>query len=306
MAELTDVDGRGRLAELTLSGKRVKASLAEAVIGTPSLSLSTAQVGEVTFTVKDDGLKLLESGLVNRRTAARFLGLDLEVAALETSSAATPRLTVTLRAAGAQRMRRADGPLVRRNLSPTSFLESLARTHGLAFVGEPSAARQTIARAEPAAGTGEERESDWELGQRLAQELGFIMFESAGTLTFARPSWLLARSSAQVTRWAARWDRRRNRSAPRAAGTELVLRTMPGMRASDDAEQGATGSIEVDRTNGIDVRPGHRVDLHGIPTFDGAYLVSSVSADLDGRSPVMLDLETPDDPEPQPAADDDA
>jgi murein DD-endopeptidase MepM/ murein hydrolase activator NlpD len=279
----------GRLGRLRLRGADLSESIASAVIGAPTLDLTASEVSQLVFSARDDGFELLESGLFAKRTRIDYLDLAFEIAAVELNDAdGKPVVTITARSRGAQVMRRTKGARVWRGQSPTQVMEQRAKAAGLAFVGEPSAERAQIARLAP---KGEKPENDWDLGARLARELGYITFEAAEVLYFARPTWLVKRAKTLELRW------------PRADERgEVVPDRIPSCRRSTDAGEGraVTVTAEVPFELADNYRPGQVLGLKGIPTFNGDYLITSIRTSLDSTTPVTIDAQTPIDPEPEP------
>lgn len=279
----------GRLAALRIRGDGLKGNLAKAVVGAPVLDLSTAQVSQMTFSLHDPGLELLETGIFDDRARIDYLELDFEVAVVEVSGmAGDPLLTVTARSRGAQKMKRDKGALVMRNLSPTQFMAARARAHGLEFLGEATAKRAQIVRADP---KDDDAESDWTAGQRLARELGFWMFEAAGKLYFGRPSWLIERTSELVVHY----PKARTRS-------EIAPETIPSCRRSVDAEEGRGRTVDLvlPYEDARKALPGAVVDFSGVRGYGGLYIVTTAGFTLSEDSPLSVSLATPIDPKPEP------
>ena len=276
----------GRLGRLRVRGAKLKANVAQAVTSA-SLELATGAVTELKLTIADPDLELLAARLFVPGTDRKggspvdYMDLKLEVAAVEVDGGI---LTVSARSLGAQKLRRARGKLVRRKLSPTAWARLEAKAAGLKFVGEPSPERRQIVRQ-----AGDDAETSWDTLNRLAEELGYITFEAAGVLYFGRPTWLADRAQ------------RRLRIAWKGADTDPRILTMPKCRRTgDNARKVAEVEVELAGTLGDDVRPGHRFTLDGVPTFDGRYLVDSVTIPLDDASPVSVKASTPINPTPQP------
>lgn len=228
------------------------------------------------------------------------------------------QFTATCRAAGPTAMRKRVGLREKTwaRQSPTEVLSQVATEHDMRFVGEGSNRRDEIVRKGPADGApvlpadADTTESDWDLGQRLGKEEGYWCFETAGTLYFARPSWLVTRMPRlDINQWAGgvggvddfdKRDRRGVLGVPRARRTFEDDLT-PGMPPR-------TVNVRLPREIGEQVRPGMVADfVGGIPRFDGAYLVGKVSFPFDGGlEPAEVELVEAVDPVPQPATDPDA
>lgn len=278
-----------RVGRLLARGAKLKANVANRVTSA-SLNLTTDGVSELTLTVSDPDLELLESNLFepggeNRAGSRLDYGdaLPFEVAAVEVADTGSgAMLTVTARSLGGQRMRRAKGSLIRKQVTPTEFVKVLADDAGLKFVGEDSAQRATISRQ-----TGDDAETSWDTAQRLARELGYITFEAAGVLYFGRPTWLINRDGATVLEVAHQRD-------PRVRGLPRCR------RSGDDPKRVAAVTAELDGTLGDAVRPGHRLTLGGVPTFSGRYLVTTVTIPLTVDGWVTVEATTPVNPKPEP------
>lgn len=284
----------GRLGKVIARGAKLQADLAEAVTS-GSLSLTLGEVSQLSLTVLDSpDFKLLESGLFSAGTPRRrgsqldYGGLYFEVRSIELEPQGERHaLKITARSIGAGKLKRARGPLVRKKISPTQFVALEAKEAGLTFVGQPSAKRTLIKR-----NAGDEAESSWDTCQRLASELGFVCFEAAGVLYFGKPTWLLERE-----------DRLEYRVRWRGAKTDDALDEIPRCRRSgDDPKNVATVSARLRGTAGDDVLPGMALVLDGVPTFDGAYLIESVTLGLGEGQPAQVEATTAVNPVPQPPA----
>lgn len=290
---LTQAD---RLGALTLRGAKLRADVAEQVTGAP-LDLGTEQVTELTLTVEDPDLRLLRTGLFALGTPVDYEDLRLVISALavDGGQAGTGGLSVECRPALVDRLKRRRGPLVLRNVSPSTFVETEAKAAGArGTVIQPSATRKQVARDVPKAGELDTVDaSSWTTCQRLARELGFLFYEAAGFVYFGRPSWLLDR----LTRTSVTWGR--------AAEDEphLAALRVPNVRRTRDSSTVATASVELDYTRAAEARPGRALALLGVPGFDGRYLITRVTFDLAGTGPVSIDAATPVNPKPEPPED---
>lgn len=279
-----------RLGALKVRGKGLSANLVKAVVGAPAVDLSSSQVSQMTLTIDDPRLEILESGIFDERARIDYLDLALEVAAIEVlGGAGDPYLAITARSRGAQKMKRDKGELVTKNVSPTEFMEARSRHHGLDFVGEPSAKRAQVIRAEP---RGSAAETDWTAGQRLASELGYWFFEAYGVVYFGRPRWLIKRTRELTVRY------------PRArADGEIAPSLVPTCRLSVDAEEGRGRTIDLWLPydgGGKRAIPGALVEFAGVHGFAGDYIVVSANFTLAQDSEVNVSLAKAVDPKPEP------
>lgn len=276
----------GRLGQLIVRGGRLRADIAEAVTSA-SLSLSSSEVTQLTLTIVDNDFDVLRSGLFSAGTPTKrgsrcdYAGLHLEVRAIEIAARGTDNvLTVTARSVGAGNARRKRGAHVRRNLTPTQYVALGAKAAGLKFTGQPSAKRKSISRNKD--------ESEWDTWQRLAQELGYVCFEAAGRVYFGKPTWLIDKTPTIRVAWKGR-------------RTGDAIDELPNCRRSgDDAKRAAQVSAKLRGDLGEDALPGMRFVLDGVPTFEGAYMVDSVSIDLAEGMAATVSASTPINPKPQP------
>lgn len=279
----------GRLGAVLVgvAGDRLADNIADAVTRA-TLDLSTTQTSQLRLVVTDPTLELVAGGWLGKRTPVRYAGLALEVAVREITTVGTiPALGITARARGVQALRRRRGTHVWRGLSYTQWARMEARAAGLAFVGEPSAPRRQIIRK--AADGGQPAESSWDVLGRGASELGYVLFESAGTLYFARPTWLAKHLPMRHVTW----------SASGTGHTTPGLLKVPEIRDSDDdLARGYSGSLSCDPELADDLGPGVAVTVHGVGPYAAVYLVNSLGMDLDGVSPCTVSIATPVNPDP--------
>jgi Peptidase family M23 len=252
-----------------------------------SLDLGLDEAGQLGITIVDDGLLLLASGAVAKRATVDLDDLRMEIAAVETrgGGAGTGELRVTCRPAAVRRLKDRRGPMRMGGASPTAFVLAECAAAGVACVAQESAAQAEVSRDT------EGDDSSWSTFDRLAREVGFVVYEAAGVVYFGKPTWLLARAAGSplVVGW--------GKNVPDGeAAWEL-----PSCRTSDDDTDDAEVSVKLPLERAQTARPGGCLRLHGIPTFSRDYLISGVQVDLtepDGT----VSAKVPRDPVPQPPA----
>lgn len=261
----------GRIGQLTIRGRKIKADVAEAVLS-GSLELSTTEVTQLELTLADDDERILRSQLLAPGGSVDYGDLLLELVTLATTTLdqGAYGLTVTAQSLGAARMRRAKGRLVHRNATPTSFMRRRAAANGLRFVGQPSAKRKTVGRRKA--------ESDWDAGDRLAGELGYVAYEAAGVYYFGKPTWLVGKLTlVKVSQL-----------------DDDVLARPECRRSTVDASAPVTVTLQVTETLGRRFRPGAALELTDVPTFSGIrYAVTSCSIPLDETQPITVQASSP-------------
>lgn len=100
-----------------------------------------------------------------------------------------------LRPYGIEKMRDITGMNHRDDLSPTDYVKDAAEHVGMTFVGRQTKTRPTIARdvAETAEGDdpaeAKNSANEWTTVRRLAEEEGYLCFETVNSLYFAPPHW---------------------------------------------------------------------------------------------------------------------
>lgn len=279
----------GRIGTLYARGGKLATNVVEAVTSA-SIDLSTSEVSQLNLTLSDPGLVLLEQRLFQAGTTrdpgshVEYRGLRFECSAVEVGDDGDgPVVVVEARSVVGQRLKRARGPVSGSKTSATDFARRLVTDVGGRFVGQPTAAKATVSR--------QKGETSWDTLARLADEVGFVVFESAGTVFFGKPTWLIGRDGSDVVALA--WDP--------DGDVDNRLIGMPRCRSTaDNAKKAATVSWQAFGTLGDDVRPGQRLQLTGVPGFEGRYLVTSVTIPLDDATPVSVEAATPINPVPQP------
>jgi cell wall-associated NlpC family hydrolase len=324
----------GRAGRIIARGKPLNDDLAGLLLS-GKVELSTAEVSQITLTFADPSLTLLGSRLFDpprqvgaAGSALDYAGLRFEVAAVEVGDdSGVTTLGVVARSLGMQKLRRpfnaADTPVLTpvypmpgqpgfigpvtqdqinaakslpnpapaggaRGLSPTDWVRQQAEYVGLRFRGEESATRDMIAPTTD--DQTKQTETLWAVIQRLAKELGFVAFESAGVLYFGRPTWLADHATSLRVNWG---------GTPSPGG---LLSPPKCRRTGDDPKNHASATIDLSFAATLDdqMTPGMALDLTGVPTFAGRYLVQSVSIPLADDEPIALSAATPINPEPEP------
>lgn len=279
----------GRLGNVIVRGAKLRGNIVEAVTSA-TLSLSSTEATQLDLTLIDDGWDVLRSGLFDAGTPSKagsrcdFGDLDLEVRAIEVAPRGVDHaIRITARSLGVGKLKRARGPLIRKNLTPTQFVKLEAKRAGLRCVGQPSTKRKAIARQ-----SGKDAESSWDTCQRLAKELGYVCFEAAGVLYFGRPTWLVQRTKELRVEW-------------KGKRTDGAIDAIPTCRRSgDDPKNRATVDASLRGKLGELARPGMALVLDGVPTFDGRYMVNTVTIPLAEGTPVSVSAGTPENPKPEP------
>ncbi len=228
-----------------------------------SVSLTTDLTSEIRFTVTDPGFRMHNSGYFVIRRPVIYANLNFEVSSVEVRHGADglDEVEVFCRAVSVQKMKRDKGTANFGKISPSAFAAQMAQKHGLLFFGEGSAAKAAIIRQN----TEESQESTWDVLNRLASELEFIVFESIGMLYFASEEFIVAHQTS--------FD------VSPTEGDPFYLYEFT-LHRSDDEIWGADLTCSMDRANGVNVRPGMVLSIGGVTYFDKPMLITSVDWDV--------------------------
>lgn len=163
------------------------------------LDLSIDEVSRLRLEYLDDkDLRLTRSSSLQLYRSFKFRNTVWSVTSREVSQVeAGVRLRVDAQGFGVRRLR-ATPPNPVQNISPSEYLRQAAAACGMRAVVEPSAVRSSVGpeQVDDADLKREQRfegkrtETTWEVGQRLAGELGYLFFEVNNTLYFGRPLFL--------------------------------------------------------------------------------------------------------------------
>jgi len=268
------------------------------------VSLSIAETAQIELTYADPRGSIETWQRFVSLTTARLGDLDMQVNSVGFGAqSGLEVLAVTLRPRTVEKMRQPDLNKSRTwaDLSPTEVLNERARAASMRFYGKGTARRSQIVQLGRDDATGQQAETDWDLGQRLAREEGFWFFESAGALYFAPPTWLLGKGTVVQARYRSPQHQWNVLDVPDAKLTvDEVINTRAFSRVI---------RLKLPRWRGEQVRPGMTCQFDGLPMFStklfekgpALYIVTDVSWPLDGGiAPVDVEIMEAIDPVPQP------
>lgn len=295
-----DPDPRLRLGRVFVKSTKIKTDVAEAVTSA-TLSWSTSEVTQLALTLADPGFVLWQraefekgSRMIYREPGMPELALRISSVTLDGGPAGTGGLSVNARSEGWWKLKKRRGPKVMRKASPTDFVREECKAVGLRCVAEPSPTRTQVHRdvANATMEDGTPPPSSWSTFQRLATELGFWVFEFAGTVYFGKPSWLINQTKEPL-----------QVAMPLPGAPEVwIPMAMPSISMTDDGTMpvSITG-IELPLQRFKECRPGEGLQLTGLPPFDKhLYLTTSMQMPLLGNGTISLEASTPVNPDPQP------
>lgn len=160
-------------------------------VSSMEVSLTLDQVSQVTISVTDRNLEMLRANYFQIRQPVTYLNNNFEVASLAVSRAAGGIETVTmeLRPAAIQAMKRNKGRNIFKGGSATAFASEKAREVGLSFFGENAQPKDNISQNS----NEQVDESVWDVMKRVASDNSFICFEIDNRLFFCSEPFLLGK-----------------------------------------------------------------------------------------------------------------
>ena len=190
----TPTNGLGLLGptDIILAGKTISADVGRA-ISNVTLSRTIDGASTLLLDINDVSRVLLRSALFAQRTTCKLDGLSFVLVKVAKTG---DRIATTFESAAVAALRLRKGALAvaANTTSRTSFAARLvAQTPGIGFVGypEPGTTHVPLSR-----GSGSvPNEDTWTALTRLANEVNWRCFESAGVVYFGPDSWLIGRPS---------------------------------------------------------------------------------------------------------------
>lgn len=251
-------------------------------------------VMQLSLTVSDPRWNLLSQGVFKLNMRVEIDDLVFDISNVTTGdSSETETVQVKCRPQIVRKLKARRGARVMKGASPSEFVIAECKAVGAQYVVQASASRSQVARDVPKQGEKPEVQnppSSYTTFQRLANELGYYFFESAGVVYFGKPSWLLTHPSVTAVK--------ANYITNGDVGLQMVTTPRASRSLDDPATTVDLGLIVPDLKT---ARPGKRLVLGGVPTFNGEYLISKFSADLlDDTCICDVSGTTPLNPEPQP------
>ena len=160
------------------------------------IDLTLDMTTQMRFTVFDPDFRMFKGNYFQVRRAVGFKGFNYEISGVEMLRTAgrADECRVTMRSLPIQRMGREKGEENWHNISAAMFARQVAERNGLKMFIQDSPVRPGIIRQQ-----GESvDESTWDVLQRLAAELEYIVFESYGVLYFTSEEYLIERQPSIV------------------------------------------------------------------------------------------------------------
>jgi hypothetical protein len=264
-----------------------------------NISLTISGSSEVSVSVIDPDFRMAKANYFQIRRDAFYKGLLFEIAAVETSRSEGihPKHQLDCRSKAIQLMKRDKRPEAFNGISGYDLAQRMALRYNMNFVGQKDAKKQATVKSN----SGTTDDSVWSVLQSAAGEQEFVCFVSDNTLFYASEKWLLGKwgdpkfAYGDIKFIPFIWPEPTVDFLPEAID-KYVLLDMPTVRRSDDDVRAASGSMTVDRANGVLLRPGMTIFLGGMHGFDGFYLISDVQFSEGTFQPVQVQFRTPVDP----------
>jgi len=277
--------------DVLFRGRKVTRDLKEQ-ISNMTLDMGIDQITELTIGIEDPLFETLKSGLFDLKTPVTYRGLKLIVSVVETSQGGgLGGITVRCRPAIVDKLKARTGVKVMKKVSPSTFVQSECKAVGATSVVQKSNKRSAVARDVKKSGETYDvasTPSSWTTFRRLADELGYVLYEVEGKVYFAQPTFIVAQKPKVLVSWYSQ------------DGKEPL--NIPQFRRSlDDTDIEVSLELPLERAS--ECIPGHGLVISGFPSFSGTYMITQVNYPLVGAGTVSVTASTVKNPEPQKAGD---
>lgn len=184
----------------------------------------------------------------------------------------------------------------------TEFIKRAAAKYGLKFWGEQTSKNYTITKA-----SGDKQaESLWDVMKRLAGDAKFVLYEVDGYLIFASEKYILEKWGYDSESYL-KVNEKKDIEEPKTRrwiplqfpivtkGTSGIFKaySYPSFSLSENSPYDASGSIIVDRANGVQIRPGMTAYVGNIDGFSDFYLIDGVNFDDRTPNPISVTFRKP-------------
>jgi hypothetical protein len=261
-----------------------------------SLSLTMDQASELTFSVIDPGFAFASSNYFQIRRDVFYRELIFEIARVEVSRSDSihPEYRLVCYNKNVQMMKRDKKPEAYRGISASDYVRTIAKRFNMKTFIQETQKKQSIVKGR----SNSSDENVWSVLQRSAQEAEFACFEIDNCLFFCSQKYLLGKWGDPDYQYMGNffvpfgWPENDDTAFP-GSKNKYILMDMPTFTRSENDPMDAEGTLLVERTNGVQLRPGMTVNITGIPDFENGYLVTDVSFDEGVNDPVSVSFRTP-------------
>jgi hypothetical protein len=275
-----------------------------------SVSYRMDGVSEISFSVIDPDFAMMKGNYFQIRRNMVYRNMPFEIAAVEVGRGpgSSPQINIQARSTFIQLMKRDKQPRAIGGASAYDFARLTANRFFLKFYGQSNPTVQSQFQVS----SGNNDESVWDVLNRAASSLQYALFESDGSLFFASQAFLLGKigidtdpsniftAEGSITAFGINNLQYIPITYPTpATDSRFVCLDMPRVRRSDNDPLEGAGSVVLDRTNAVNIRPGMTIGLKGLPNFEGLYLVSAVEFMEGVPDPVNITFQTAVVPDPK-------
>lgn len=273
------------LSQVRLRGQKMRAEVSRVVVDATA-SVSTDAIGDLTLVIYDPTFTLLRSGLFDlggRVDLGSHFRQEITQVDTGTASDTLGLVTIKCRSYFVGALKRRRGTKAMRNASPTDFVRAECKAVGVRVVAQPSARRKMVARDTKKSqdGAGSEKPSSWTTFERLARELGYVLFEAGGIIYFGKPTWLRSqdKQAAVITYGTGK-------------GTDCI--GIPNFTDQLDSDDGVSVRFSVPRSRVKEFMPGQLCKVRFPKYGNRTYLVKSLSFPIagDGNADVTAGIPT--------------
>lgn len=277
------ITATSQISALLFRGRTLSKNVAEMVTAA-SVDASMDMASELSITLDDPGFALLRSGYFKVYTPVTYQGMNLILSVIETGAGSgRGELVLKSRPKAVHDLRKRRGKLVVNNTTASAFVQRECAAVGAKCVVEPTTKRAQIMRDVATRGqtySFSDYPSSWTTFSRLANENGFVLFESKGVIFFASPPWLAAHRPKTWVAW--------------SPGKEMIAKeslTIPEVRQSLDSED-IEITVELPLSRVSQVEPGNALIFQSFPQYAGTYIVTNVSYPLTSVGTVTVTAKT--------------
>jgi hypothetical protein len=261
-----------------------------------SVSLTMDQAAELSFSVIDPDFAFARNNYFQIRRDVFYRELVFEIARIEVSRSASidPEYKVVCYNKNVQMMKRDKKPEAYRGISASDYALTVSKRFNMKAFVEPTQKKQSIVKGRSKSAD----ENVWDVLQRSAKEAEFVCFEIDNCLFFCSQRYLLGKWGDSNYQFMGNyfvpfgWPENNDVAFP-GSKNKYVLLDMPTFTRAENDPMDAEGTLIVERTNGVQLRPGMTVNVTGIPDFENGYLVTEVSFDEGVSDPVRVSFRTP-------------
>jgi len=258
------------------SDKQIKI---EEALTTLNVSLTMDMTTQLKFSVYDQDFEMLRNNYFQVRRPLSYNGYNYEISANSAVRAGgqQDRVEITAQSWPIQRMRRAKGARTWGGdgvgISAALCAQQIAEEYGLKMFIQSSPSMTSITRQQ-----GEDNdESTWDVLQRLAADLQYVVFESYGVLYFTSEDYLVERQPGIVV------------DCIRADEEDPWFPYAYSFKQDDNNWMGSQFSLMVGRENGKSLRPGMTVTFRNMGLFSNQkHLITAVSWTEGTNRPVQI------------------